>query len=102
GARGTSGGRVRAQGIFVAVEMALALVLLICAGLMIRTLAALWKVDPGFRTDNVTTFSLNLPPAMRSAEPATVRAALRDLSERLSATPGVSAASMSLGASPLQ
>jgi predicted permease len=102
GARGTSGGRVRAQGVFVAVEMALALVLLIGAGLMIRTLAALWKVDPGFRTDNVTTFSLNLPPAMRTANPEAVRAALRDLSDKLSSTPGVSAASMSVGASPLQ
>ncbi len=102
GGRGTSGGRVRAQGVFVAVEMALALVLLIGAGLMIRTLGALWNVDPGFRADNVTTFSLNLAPSMRTAEPAAVRATLRELSEKLRSTPGVSAASMSLGASPLQ
>lgn len=102
GGRGSSSGRVRAQGIFVAVEMALALVLLIGAGLMIRSLAALWNVDPGFRADNVTTFSLNLPPSMRSASPEAVRASLRELSEKLGSTPGVTAASFSSGAAPLQ
>jgi predicted permease len=102
GARGTSGGRVRAQGIFVAVEMALALVLLIGAGLMIRTLTALWKVDPGFRADNVLTFGLTLPPAMANASPEEVRAALRDLSDKINTTPGVDSASLTTGASPLQ
>jgi predicted permease len=101
GGRGTSGGRVRAQGIFVAVEMALALVLLIGAGLMIRSLTALWKVDPGFRADNVLTFGLNLPPAMADASPEAVRSALRDLSDKINAAPGVSSASFSSGATPL-
>jgi len=102
GARGTSGGRVRAQGIFVAVEMALALVLLIGAGLMIRSLTALWKVDPGFRPDNVLTLGLTLPPAMANASPEAVRAALRDLSNKLNTAPGVASASLTTGASPLQ
>lgn len=102
GGRGTSGGRVRAQGVFVAVEMALALVLLIGAGLMIRSLTALWKVDPGFRPDNLLTFELNLPPSMGTASPEALRSALRDLSDKLNHTPGVSAASFSQGASPLQ
>ena len=102
GARGTSGGRVRAQGIFVAVEMALALVLLIGAGLMIRSLTALWKVDPGFRADNVLTFGLTLPPALANASPEAVRAALRDLSDQINTAPGVDSASLTTGASPLQ
>jgi predicted permease len=102
GGRGTSGGRVRAQGVFVAIEMALALVLLVGAGLMIRTLTALWKVDPGFRSDNVLTFGLNLPPTANSASPEAIRAAWRDLSDKLNQTPGVSAASFSQGAAPLQ
>ena len=102
GARGTSGGRVRAQGVFVAVEMALALVLLIGAGLMIRTLTALWKVDPGFRADNVLTFGLTLPPAMANASPEEVRVALRDLSDKINTAPGVDSASLTTGASPLQ
>jgi len=102
GARGTSGGRVRAQGIFVAVEMALALVLLIGAGLMIRSLTALWKVDPGFRPDNVLTLGLTLPPPMANASPEAVRAALRDLSDKLNTAPSVASASLTTGASPLQ
>jgi predicted permease len=68
---------------------------------MIRSLTALWKVDPGFRPDNILTFALDLPPSMRTASPAALRTSLRDLSEKLSATPGVSSASLSSGASPL-
>ncbi|HZS06018.1 MAG TPA: ABC transporter permease [Blastocatellia bacterium] len=101
GGRG-GGSRHRAQGVLVAVEMALALVLLIGAGLMIRTLSALWQVDPGFRPDNVLTFALNFPPSMNMASPEAAHANARDLSDRLNAMPGVKAASFSAGASPLQ
>jgi predicted permease len=102
GGRGTSGARGRAQSVLVAVEMALALVLLIGAGLMIRSLSALWDVDPGFRPDNVLTFGLNTPPSSLKDGPAAVRANLRDLSDRINAAPGVRAASFSWGAAPLQ
>lgn len=101
GGRGAGGGRVRAQGIFVAVEMALALVLLIGAGLMIRSINALWGVDPGFRPENVLTFGLNLSPSMRQSDPDAIRAAFRELSEEINSTPGVKAASLSAGAIPL-
>jgi predicted permease len=100
--RGAGGGRRRAQGILVAVEIALALVLLIGAGLMIRTLSALWSIDPGFRPDNVLSFGLSFPPSMRAVSPEARRAALRDLSERLNSMPGVKAASFLTGASPMQ
>jgi len=102
GGRGTSQGRGRAQGIMVAVEMALALVLLIGGGLMLRSLYALWKVDPGFRADNVLTFSINPPPSMNSASPAALRAFWRGLSDKLKSAPGVRQASFSWGAFPLQ
>jgi predicted permease len=102
GGRGASVARGRAQGILVAVEMALALVLLIGAGLMIRSLSALWTVDPGFRPDNVLTFSLSLSPSMRTTSPEATRAALRELSDQLSSTPGIRAVSFSAGAIPLQ
>jgi predicted permease len=102
GGRGASSTHHRAQATFVAVEMALALVLLIGAGLMVRTLAELWKVDPGFRADNVLTFGLNLTPAMRSAEPEVVRNTWRELSDNIRSVPNVTAASFTFGAAPLQ
>ena len=101
GGRGASSGRARAQGVLVAVEMALALVLLIGAGLMIRSLSALWNVDPGFRPDNVLTFGLSFPPSMRTASPEAIRATLRELSDRSARCQG-RAASFSTAQSPLQ
>jgi predicted permease len=101
GGRGASGVRHRAQSIFVVLEMAMALVLLIGAGLMLRTLTHLWRVDPGFRSDHVLTFGLSMPPSMMTATPDAIRAAVRDLHEKLSSTPGVQGASLTLGAVPL-
>ncbi len=101
GGRGASNGRGRAQGVMVAVEMALALVLLVGAGLMIRSLSALWNVDPGFRPDNVLTFGLSLSPSMKAASPEATHAALRELSDQIAASPGVRAVSFSAGAIPL-
>lgn len=102
GGRGASGGRQRAQGAMVMLEMALALVLLIGAGLMIRSLNQLWKVDPGFRADNVLTFGVGFPPAMRTATPEAARANLRDLSDRLNSIQGVRSTSFSGGELPLR
>ncbi len=102
GERGASGSHGRAQGLLVALEMALALVLLIGAGLMIRSLSALWNIDPGFRADNVWTFGLSLSPAMMTAKPEEIQVSLNDLSDRLSATSGVKAISFTDGGVPLQ
>jgi len=99
--RGSSGARHRAQGVFVVLEMAMALVLLIGAGLLIRSLAAVWSVAPGFRPDNVLTFSISLPPSMVNASPAAIRAAVRDLDDKFASTPGVQAVSLSWAALPL-
>jgi hypothetical protein len=82
--------------------MALALVLLIGAGLMIRSLSGLWSVDPGFRPDNVLTFGLGFTPLMRSATPEAKHAYLRELSQRISDIPGVRAASFCTGSAPLR
>jgi predicted permease len=101
GGRGTSGMRHRAQDVFIVVEMALALVLLIGAGLMIRSLTHLWRVDPGFDPRNVLTFSLTLPPSMMTATPDAVRANIRAFDDKLASLPGVRAASLSWGAFPL-
>jgi predicted permease len=85
----------------VVLEMAMALVLLIGAGLMLRTITHLWGVNPGFRSDHVLTFALSMPPSMMTATPDAIRAAVRDLHEKLSSTPGVQAVSLTLGAVPL-
>jgi predicted permease len=100
--RSAGGGWRRAHGVLVAVEVALALVLLIGAGLMIRSLSALWNVDPGFRADNVLTFGLSLPPSMRAASDEAKRASMRDLSDRLNSMLGVKAASLKVGGTPMQ
>ena len=74
---------------------------MIGAGLMIRSLSALWNVDPGFRSDNVLTFGLSLSPSMKTASPEATRAALRELSDQIASSPGVRAVSFSAGAIPL-
>jgi predicted permease len=101
GGRGSGGGKQRVQGAFVVVEMAMALVLLIAAGLMIRSLNALWRVNPGFDSHNVLTFGVSLPSSMRDASPDAIRAALREIQGKLGSTPGVTAASLSWAAVPL-
>jgi hypothetical protein len=64
--RGVSGSRQRLQGVFVVAEMAIALVLLFGAGLMIRSLTQLWRVDPGFHPHNVVTFRFSVAPSLVS------------------------------------
>jgi predicted permease len=101
GGRGESGTRHRAQGLLVVVEMAMALVLLISAGLMLRSITALWNVSPGFDPHNVLTFGVALPPSMHKASAAEIRAALRNVDWQLVAVPGVTSISLSWGAVPL-
>src|SRR5271163_3825632 len=98
--RGLSGARQRLQGIFVAVEVAMALVLLVGAGLMVRSLAALWRVDPGFNPSHAITFTLSLPagPTTNSAE---TRARLRHFDDKMHSIPGVQAVSVTLGSRPM-
>ncbi len=99
--RGSSGVRHRLQGVFVAVEVALALILLVGAGLMVRSLAALWQVNPGFNPNHAITFSLALPatPTTSSAE---TRARLRAFDDRVRSIPGVEAISATLGSRPMK
>ncbi len=101
GGRGASGTRNRAQGAFVVAEMAMALVLLIAAGLMIRSLNKVWSVNPGFEAHNVLSFGISLPPSMNKANAETIRAALRETQGKIASTQGVKAASLSWAATPL-
>ena len=99
--RGSSTGRASTQRVFVVAEMAMALVLMIGAGLMIRSLAALWSVDTGFRADNLLTFGLTMPPAMVNAPPDTIRSGFHNIDEQLNAIPGVQASAVWWGAFPM-
>jgi predicted permease len=100
GGRGASGAKYRTQGMFVVVEMALAVVLLIGAGLAIRSLAGLWNVNPGFNPHNVLGFGVALPPAMAKETPDQFRASLLQLRETIAAVPGVEAVSSRDGSTP--
>ncbi len=98
--RGSSGFRHRLQGTFVAVEIALALVLLVGAGLMIRTLGALWRVNPGFNPNHAITFNLSLAATPNTTSVDT-RARLRNFDDRMRSIPGVQAVSVTLGSRPM-
>jgi len=99
--RAVAGSRGSAQNIFVAGEMAMALVLLIGAGLMVRTLVYLWGVDPGFNPKNVLTFELSGPAAYKNGPADAIRSAYRQIHDKVASTPGVEAASFSWGAHPM-
>ena len=101
GGRTVPGTRSRTQGVFVVLEMALALVLLVGAGLMIRTLFVLWGLDPGFNPRGVMTFSVSPQPSLAKETPAAIRAFFRQMHDQLVSTPGVKAVSLSWGASPM-
>ena len=98
--RGGSGARHRAQGTFVAIEMAMALVLLVGAGLMIRSLVDLWNVQPGFNPQGVLTFGVAMSPSLGST-PASTRAAIRSLEEQLRGVPGIEAVAPTTGSLPM-
>ena len=101
GGRGGSGTRHRAQSVFVVAEMAMALVLLAGAGLMIRSLVQLWRVDPGFDPHHILNFGVSLPPSMMSASPDAVRASFRELDRQFAAIPGIEAVSQTWESLPL-
>jgi predicted permease len=98
--RGSSGSRHRMQGVFVAVEIAMALVLLIGAGLMLRSLTALWRVNPGYNPNRAITFSLSMPSTSQTTS-AETRARLRQFDDKMRSIPGVQAVSVTLGSRPM-
>jgi len=90
--RGATGGRRILRESMVAIEVAMSLVLLIGAGLLIRSFVKLEGADPGFRPDHLLTFQLILPPTQYS-EPVRLAQFERSLLDRLRGLPGVTSAS---------
>jgi len=88
GARGSSGGNRFVRNLFVVSEMALALVLLVGAGLMLRSFSQLNQVKTGFDTENVLTMRVQLPMA-KYREPQQRSEFFKRAQERFAALPGV-------------
>jgi predicted permease len=86
----------RARRVLVVSELAAAAMLLVGAGLLIRSYVHLQHVEPGFESEGVTTFSLSLP-ADRYADPASSGAFVLALLMRLKAEPGVQSAAVAMG-----
>ncbi|TDI23615.1 MAG: ABC transporter permease [Acidobacteria bacterium] len=80
----------RTRSVLVVAEVALALMLLVGAGLLVRSFLTLSTVDPGFDPANVMTAELNLPPS-QYADIAVANALFDQVLERTAARPGVEA-----------
>jgi putative ABC transport system permease protein len=88
GARSLAGRSRRLHGSFVVSEVALAVVLLVSAGILGRTLPRLASLDPGLNIHNVLTARLELLPATYE-NPALMRAAWQDVLDHVRRTAGV-------------
>jgi putative ABC transport system permease protein len=95
GGRTSSGGvaQNRLRGALAVAEISLALILLIGAGLMMKSLYRLLQVDPGFRPDRVLTMGMDLRAQQYSQDPAVLNF-WQQLIDRVSALPGVQSAAV--------
>jgi putative ABC transport system permease protein len=82
------------RNVLVVGEVALSLMLLIGAGLLVKTFVRLQRVNPGIAANQVLTAQINLPES-RYREPVQASAFYRELIERLEVLPGVQGASVS-------
>ena len=93
GGRQGAGSSNRLRSSFVVAEIALSLILLVGAGLLVRSFLALMKTNPGFNPENVMTMQLVLPVAKYKEE--SQRAAFfTDLVQRTQSVPGVESAAV--------
>jgi putative ABC transport system permease protein len=94
--RGSGGGarKNRVRGVLVIAELAIAVVLLVGAGLLIQSFWRLQHVNSGLQTQNVLTFNVSLPEAQYSSEKQA--RFYRDLANRLRSLPGVQSASAAM------
>ena len=89
GGRGSTASRSRLRHALVASEVALSLVVLCGAGLMIKSMARLLGVDPGFNPKNVLTMQMSLPQEDLYSGPPGIPRFCQDLDQRVSTIPGV-------------
>ena len=93
GSRGSAGGRGpnRLRNVLVVGELAMALTLLICSGLMLRSFDRLRHIDPGFAAQNLLTMQIPMAET-RYPKPEQARAFLEQLLDRVRTLPGVKSA----------
>ena len=91
GGRGSTSAHHRAQSSLVIVQMALTLVLLVGAGLLLRTIRQLWEVNPGFDAQHLITFRVGVSRSLTKTA-ASTRIAYQQLIDRIRQIPGVQAA----------
>jgi predicted permease len=84
--RGLAGGHHRLRAALVSTQVAVALVLLVGAGLLVRSFLVLLDVNPGFDANNVVTISTQMPASART--PALRAAVYRTIRDKLMAIPG--------------
>jgi predicted permease len=88
GTRATaSRGRRRTRAALIVAEVALAMTLTVCGGLLLRSFVSVLNVDPGFKTDQLLTMQLGVPA--RYGDPAARLTFYDELEARLRALPGV-------------
>ena len=91
GGKNVGGGGHRVRNVFVITQVALALVLLVGAGLLVRSLNRLQSVDPGFNAQNLLTVRVTLPTSRYEEEPKRI-SFFQQAIDRMKAIPGVEAA----------
>jgi putative ABC transport system permease protein len=97
-ARSTTGRRHWVRNGMVVAEIALTLVLLVGAGLMLRSFYRLQQVNPGFATENALSFSVSLPEQQYpDAEPDKRINFFTQVKEKIAALPGVQSVGLSSG-----
>ncbi|HYL62155.1 MAG TPA: ABC transporter permease [Candidatus Methylomirabilis sp.] len=89
-----AGGRITLGSVLVVAQVALSVVVLAGAGLVVRSLANLKSINPGFDTKNVLQFGIN-PKQAGYSKDEQVQPLYRELESRLSALPGVTSVSYS-------
>jgi putative ABC transport system permease protein len=93
---GQKAGAQRARQVLVIAEVALSVVLLVGAGLLIRSFKQLMSVDPGFRTEKMMSFAMSLPDGKYN-KPEKTGLLMSSLMDRVHNIPGVRAAGGAFG-----
>ena len=88
------GGSVSVRKVLVIAQVTLSLILLIAAGLFLRSLSNLKDLDPGFRTKNLMSFNVDAP--LNGYKPERSRQFYKQLYDAMNSLPGVQSASLAV------